>query len=168
MSRQRPIKSLYECVNPEYLSAWGGGATVKDAIDFSIAQISATAYRRRNTGYRVHVLLPDYNGKRTIVEHIFTKLSEKLRGSDISMRISDEIFGCKDVIVHFVPFSENRPRNSIPVCWEDDLADFTWSDVIANSQLYSSSSKDIWPPAEFKMRAQRESMQKRYGSNPFA
>ena len=168
MSRQRPVKSLYECVNPEYLDAWGGCPTVKEAIDYSIDQIARTAYRRRNTGYEVYVLFPDYKGKRAIVEHIFAKMSGELRGSDVRLHISDDKFGPKDVIVSFVPFTAERSKNSIPVCWSDDFADFTWSDVIANGQLYASSSKDVWPPNEYQMRAQRERMQRRYASNPFA
>lgn len=160
MSRNRQLQSLYECVNPEYLRAWGGGVTVKDAIDYSIECIVAKAIRRRNTGYEVRMWLPNYTGKRRLMEHIFTKLSERLQKTSIRLDIGDEPHGPKDIMIDFVAFTTPRPKYSIPTSWNDDLKDFTWSDVIAHGHLYSSSSSDVWPPVDFKMRAQREKMQK--------
>ena len=160
MSRNRPVASLNECLNPEYLSAWGGGPAVKDAIDFSIESIAARARRRHNRGYEVHVILPDYTGKRSIMEHIFMALTRKFTGYHIKLEIGTEKKAPKDILVDFVPFTTVRRKGTLPVLWNDDFSDFTWEDVIRHPEYYSSSSTDVWPPSEYSMRAQRDKMQR--------
>lgn len=169
MSRSRPFKSLNECTNPEYLNHWNYPVTVKDAIDFSIDNIVDVAYRKLNRGYGVRVLLPDYTGCRSIMEHIFVTLTTKFSDRRyIELAIGDEKVYSGDIVIDFVAMATHPTKRTIPIRWEDDLKDWTWCDVVAHGGgLYPRSSTDVWPPAEYKMRADREKM-RQLRSNYFA
>lgn len=157
MQRSRPFSSLNECVNPEYMLG-GNNVTVKDTMDYCIQRIFTKALQRRNRGYRVTIQLPNYNGKRSILQHIFMTLSDKLVDG-ISIDVGEEAFW-PDVDVKFVAMSANIPDLCLPVRWHDNLPDWTWECVCQHPELYSSGSKDVWPPAHYKMRAQRDRLQR--------
>jgi hypothetical protein len=168
MSRSRTFKSLNECVNPKYLKHWNYAVTVKDAIDFSITRIVDVALRKRNRGYEVRVLLPDYTGCRSIMEHIFVSLSAQFSNHrDIELAIGDEKMHAGDIVIEFVAMATHPAKRTIPIRWEDELNDWTWCNVVANGGLYPSSSTDVWPPTEYKIRADRENM-RQLRSNYFA
>lgn len=174
MSRDRPFVSLKECVNPEYINNWGSPVTVKDVIDDRIRDVVRRAFKRHNRGYQVRLLLPpDYNGRRSIVTHIFMSLKEEVSSHGIIIELGNERELVGDLVIHFVPLTLHPQKLGIPVCWKDDLKDWTWNDVVSHGGLYASSSKDVWPPEEYRMRAQRERLQRmaeerRTRSNPFA
>ncbi len=155
MSRCRGFKSLDECVNPEYHNEWGHCVTVKDCIDCAIFHIVDKAMRRWGKHGYLTVLLPDFNGKSKILEHIFFSLTRQFQGYNIELAIGDEKYRKQDIIVQFVPMSLKKPKYAIPVSWNDDLPTFTWQNVI-DFGGYSSSSKDVWPPEEYKMKARIE------------
>ena len=157
MLRSRPFSSLHECVNPEYMTA-GNNVTVGDTIDYCLNNVWEKALRTRNRGYDVTICLPNYTGKRSILQHIFLELTDRLVDG-IRLDVGRDAY-YHDVEVKFVAMSANIPKLSVPVCWHDNLQDWTWSDVCARPELYTSSSKDVWPPEHYKMRAQRE---RRYG-----
>ena len=168
MTRNRPFASLYECINPEYLKGWYYPVTVKDAIDVSLHKIVTKAIRKRNRGYEVRVLLPDYNGKKEILQHIFTFLSKEFSSYPyIRLAIVDEEIFAGDIVIEFVAMTLHPIEGTIAIRWEDLLEDWTWCDVVENGGLYTSSSSDIWPPAEYKMRADREKL-RHLRSNYFA
>ena len=155
MSRCRGLKSLDECVNPEYHRAWGCCVTVKNAIDYAISLIEDKAFKRYSHRGRVNVFLPDFNGKPKVLEHIFFSLSGKFRGYNIKLQIGDEKYNKWDIVVRFTPFTLEKTKYTIPVGWDDDLPQWTWQDVCRYSG-YSTSSSEIWPPEEYKMKAQLE------------
>lgn len=152
MRRNRPFRSLDECVNPEYMRG-GTNVTVKDSIDFCISDIYTEALRRRNKGYEIIIFLPNYSGKRSIMQHIFMELSEKVGPVGIKLDIGEEC-DYPHLQVDFVSMSSDLPKCSIPVSWNDDLADWTWQDVVNHGEYYSSSSSEVWPPSHYRMRAQ--------------
>ena len=155
MSRCRGLKSLDECVNPAYHRAWGCCVTVKDAIDNAMVLIEDKAFKRYSQRGRVNVFLPDFNGKPKILEHIFFSLSVKFSGYDINIRIGDEKYNHWDIVVQFTPFTLEKNFNAIPVGWDDDLPQWTWQDVCRYGG-YSTSSMQIWPPEEYKVKARLE------------
>lgn len=155
MSRSRGFKSLDECVNPEYHRAWGCCVTVKEAIDHAIRFIEDKALRRCSRQGRVNVFLPDFNGKPNVLEHIFFSLSDKFASYDIKLHIGDEKYNAWDIVVQFTPFTLEKTKSAIPVGWNDDLPQWTWQDV-CQYRGYSTSSLQIWPPKEYKMKARLE------------
>jgi len=138
----------------------GNNVTVEDTIDYCLENIWKKALRTHNRGYEVTICFPNYEGKRSILQHIFLQLSDKLVDG-IRLDVGRDAH-YHDIDVKFVAMSTNIPKLAVPVCWHDHLQDWTWSDVCAQPDLYSSGSKDIWPPDHYKMRAQRE---RRYGSS---
>ena len=152
LRRNRPFQSLNECVNPEYMRG-GTNVTVKDSIDFCIYDIYREALRRRNKGYEIVIFLPNYIGKRSIMQHIFIGLSEKVGPIGIKLEIGEEC-DYPHLQVDFVSMSRVHPKCSIPVSWNDDLTDWTWKDVVNHGEYYSSSSSEVWPPPHYQMRAQ--------------
>ena len=155
MSRRRGFKSLDECVNPEYHWAWGCPVTVKEAIDNAIDDIADRAFRRYSRIGYMNVLLPDFEGKPRILEYIFFSLSAKFHGHDIRLQIGDLAYYEWDIVVQFTPFALEKPKNAIPVGWDDELAQWTWKDVCQYGG-YATSSTCQWPPEEYKMKARME------------
>ena len=150
MNRDRPVRSLKECVNPEYLRAWGGRVSVGEAITFAVEKIVEQAFRRSwRYGRAVNIIFPNFNGKRSIVQHMYFTMKEKLGKSECEIILGDEKEMPGDILIQLVPFSNVRPRHSIPVSWKDNLNDWTWQNVIDHEQYYSTSSSDIWPPIEY-------------------
>ena len=158
MSRKRGFKHLTECVNPEYHDAWGTFVTVKDVIDHCIWVIEDRAFRRLAKYGYLSVLLPDMTGKPKILSYIYNSLRAKFFGHDITLELGDEKYRRQDIVIKCVPMSLEKPRNAIPVGWDDNLPKWTWQDVI-DFAGYPTGSKDIWPPLEYKLRAQREKVQ---------
>ena len=155
MSRCRGLKSLDECVNPEYHRAWGGCVTVKDAIDNAICSIEDTAFKRYSYKGRMNVFLPDCNGKVEILEHIFYSLSTKFQSYNIKLHIGDEKYNKWDIVVQCTPFTLEKTKYAIPVGWDDNLPPWTWQDVCRYTR-YSTSSSQVWPPKEYKIKARLE------------
>ena len=154
MKRTRRLHSLKECVNPEYLDAWGGRASVRDAIEYSIDQIAHRAYKRSlRHGRCVSIIFPNFNGKRSIVQHMYFTMREKLSRTECEIILGDEEQMSGDILVQLVPFTKERSRHCIPVGWHDDLDDWTWQDVIKHAEYYSTSSSDTWPPYEYLKNA---------------
>lgn len=155
MSRCRGFKSLDECVNPEYHDAWGCCVTVKDAINHAIWEIERRAFKRYSRRGYMNIFLPDFNGKPKILEHIFFSLSDKFKGYNIKIQIGDEKYHKWDIVVKFTPFALEKAKYAIPVGWDDDLPQWTWQDVCRYGH-YPTSSSQIWPPEEYKIKAQLE------------
>ena len=155
MSRCRGFKSLNECINPEYHRAWGHGVTVKDCIDNAIFHIVCKAMRRYGKHGYLTVFLPDFNGKPKILEHIFFSLKKEFHGYDIELAIGDEKYRRQDIVVQFVPLTPEKPKYAIPVGWNDNLDQWTWKNVCEYGG-YPTSSTQIWPPEEYKMKARIE------------
>ena len=166
MSRCRKFKHLDECVNHEYHGEWGRPVTVKDAIMYSIYCIEDRALRRISNCGELNVLLPNFIAKTQIVKYIFNTFTYKFQGTHVNLLIGDTKFGKNDIVVNFVPLTEHRPKFGIPVSWNDDLPQWTWKDVIAHGEYFSSSSTSIWPPLEYKLKAQRELVEQLKSSNP--
>ena len=157
--RCRPFRSLNECVNPEYMR-FGNIVTIGETITHCIGRIVEKARQRQNRGYVVTIYLPNFTGKRSIMQHIFMEFSELIRGMNVKLDISDEEVYYPDLDVSFCAMNVDLPDMSIPVCWDDQLTDWTWEHVCANPQYYSTSSSDVWPPVHYSMRATRERQQR--------
>ena len=156
--RCRQFRSLNECVNPEYMR-YSNIVTTGEMITHCIGQIVDKARARQNRGYLVTIYLPNFTGKRSIMQHIFMEFSERIRGMNVKLDISDEEVYYPDVDVSFCAMKRDLPEMSIPVCWDDQLDDWTWQNVCANPQHYSTSSSEKWPPVHYSMRAARERQQ---------
>ena len=59
------------------------------------------------------------------------EFSERIRGMNVKLDISDEEVYYPDVDVSFCAMKRDLPEMSIPVCWDDQLDDWTWQDVCA-------------------------------------
>ena len=154
MRRCRGIKHLDECVNLEYLHEWGG-PSVKDAIRQAIDDIQERAERRLWRTGAFNVLLPELHAKPNIVEYIFVELSRRFPDpSCIGLRMEDQQQFREDLLIKFVPFTPKKPKNAIPVSWDDDLPDWTWQDVVDDGgRHYATSSKQTWPPVQYLWKA---------------
>lgn len=151
---------LDEAINPCYLCFFGQ-TSVKDAINTSIRNIEEIVHRKLTKYGELRIFVTNFEGDHSVYNHIQEQLLLKFSRPDIQLICADEKYASKDVLIHFVPFTTSkRPKYAIPYCWKDNEKNWTWKDVINNGQHYSSSSTDIWPPFEYRMKAQRELVQK--------
>jgi hypothetical protein len=157
-TRHRNVK-LDEAINPCYVPEWGQ-ASAKDAINTAIFFIEEIVHRRLAKYGEIRMIVPQFEGDYSVYEYIQEQLLLKFSRPDIQVICGSEKFSSKDVLIRFVPFTIKRPKYAIPYCWKDNEKDWTWEDVINNGQYYSSSSTDIGPPFEWRMRAQRELVKK--------
>lgn len=167
MSRCRGLKHLEECVNLEYLYEWGG-PSVRDAILMALNDIQERAERRFWKYGSMNVLLPELHAKPNIIEFIFIELTKRFPiPSCIGVKMQEEQQFREDLMVKFVPFSEKKSKNAIPVGWNDDLPDWTWTDVVNDGgRHYATSSKITWPPEEYVLKAQRFAPARVYKRRP--
>ncbi len=157
-TRHRNVK-LDEAINPCYVPEWGQ-ASVKDAINTAIFFIEEIVHMRLAKCGEIRMIVPQFEGDRSVYEYIQEQLLLKFSRPDIQLICASEKFVSRDVLIRFVPFTIKRPKYAIPFCWKDNEKDWTWKDVISDGRHYSSSSTDIWPPVEWRMHAQRELVQK--------
>lgn len=156
MSRNRGFTSLDECVNPIYYKAWGSIVTVQKVIKSSFDVIEQKLYRRIATYGYVNLIIPNLKANMEILKYIYS-LCMQLVSPHIKIMVGNEKWNKQDIVLDFVPFTlKKTSKYSIPIGWNDNEEDYTWQDVIENGQYYSSSSTDIWPPLEYRIKATQE------------
>ena len=158
MNRDRNFTSLHECVNPIYHKAWGHCVTVKHAIDVSFYQIEQRAYRIHSKFGYLNIVIPNLRTHNEILQYLYTFFL-RFTGTTISVVVGSAKRNRHDIVVKFVPLTRHKRKYAIPVGWCDNIKDYTWQQVLDNGQHYSSSSTDVWPPHEYKIRAQIEKVE---------
>ena len=86
-------------------------------------------------------------------------MSKEFQGYDIELAIGDEKYRKQDIVVQFVPLTPEKPKYAIPVGWNDNLEQWTWKNV-CEYDGYPTSSTQIWPPEEYKIKARKQNMNK--------
>ena len=161
--RSRLIHNVDECVNPLYHSACGNAVSVKDAINHVFRQIHRSAQKISSNYSYANIYFPPLRASLNICQYIqniklqlviWTNNNPewKITVIDCGKTISDDR---RDIHVSYGTMETDLSKHCFPIAWHDNERDWTWCDVVEHPEYFSSSSTDVWPPEEYKKRAQQ-------------
>ena len=161
--RNRIFTRLDECVNPIYHKEWGYPVTVQDSITFCFEKIVEAAQKKICKYNQAFIVFQKKQMRPDIMQLIqsmcyFDNMNIQVVIDDVDDEVEYEK---RAIPVKFVSFTPHRPQYAIPYCWNDDELDWTWKDVLYyGPPSGASSSTSVWPPLEYKIKAQEELVQK--------
>ena len=163
MNRHRLIRRLDECVNPIYHKEWGYPVTVEDSIAFCFEKIVEAAQKKICKYNKAFIVFQKIQMSPDIIQFIQSMCYfDNMNIEVVIDEVDDEVeYEKRAIKVKFVSFTAHRPKYAIPYYWNDNEPEWTWKDVLYyGPPSGGSSSTSVWPPLEYKIKAQRELIQK--------
>lgn len=171
-TRRRVIETVHVPVNPCYIEHWRGAVTVADAINntFEAALGRAIDYGTRFGAVTIIMPLVWKNCSPNVKVFLNSRLRTLFEFAESAGAKYNCIIHVSDVrrTSAYVEMCESAFHNNdfvqdvfeIPTHWDDCNPDYTWSELCDSGQCYASSSKDVWPPTEYKRQAELEKVRK--------
>jgi len=169
-SRRRPIKSAHVPVNPCYVEHWYGAHTVADAINHAFQAALDRAIRYGGRYGEVTIVMPHHweQCSASLKAFLNDRLQTLVRFANGAGRTYNCVIHVCDarrtsVYVEMCQsaFHKNEFAQDvfeIPTHWDDAEDDYTWAQLCEDGCVGPTSSTHIWPPPEYKRRAELEKM----------
>lgn len=162
------IISVDTPINPRYVEHWFGVVSVGDAINNAFKRIFDRALRLATRYGEATVIVP--TSWKDCSKNMVAFLNVKLQMLEMIAYQAGMQYNCtihigterrthkyvelQQCVFHLNKFEKNV--GDIPTHWRSGGGGYTWTQVCANGQYYSSSSSEIWPPPAYVRLSQLE------------